>query len=38
MVGVSGVLKRIALVILEEIAGWCVRQYLGLHIISQTLS
>ena len=36
--GASGVVKRVALVILEEIPGWCVRQYHGWSIISQTLS
>ena len=33
-----GVLKLVALVILEEIPGCCVRQYRAWRVISQTLS
>ena len=34
---VGGILKWVALVILEEIPWWCVRHYRGWCIISQTL-
>ena len=38
MGGVGGVLKEVALVMLEEIPGWRARQYRGWWIISQALS
>ena len=35
---VGGVLRRVVLVILEEITEWCARLYRGWRILSQTLS
>ena len=34
----GGILKSVALVILDEISGWCTRQNHGWRNISQTLS
>ena len=35
---VGGILKPVALVILDEITGWCTRQNHGWRNVSQTLS